>query len=1635
MPDRRLYVVNAGARPVGVGVQGELFIGGGALAQGYLDRPGLTAQRFVPDAFSGRAGERLYRSGDLVRYHPDGDLEYLGRSDHQVKIRGYRIELGEIEAVLAEHPAVSEAVVLAPGADGRAPPREDVRLVAYVTAMAGQRLEAIELRTHLSARLPLYMVPAALLTLAALPRTPNGKTDRAALGRTAALRAPRSEAIRSPAHPGPEEILAEIWQELLGVDSVGRHDDFFALGGHSLLAVRLVARVREVFGAEVPVRGLFESPTVASLARELERALDAGGKPAAPLRPVPRHGHLALSFAQQRLWFLDRLVPSNPFYNIPCALRLGGELRVAALEVALDEIRRRHESLRTTFETVRGQGVQRIHEVAPCDLPMVDLAALGTDRHRQEAQRLTRREALRCFDLAIGPLLRAYLLRLSGREHVLLINQHHVISDGWSLGVLFRELSVLYDTFRQGLPSPLPELAVQYADFAAWQREWLSGDVLEQQLTWWRRLLGDDPPQLRLPTDRPRPSRQTFQGARRGWKLSAQLTGCLKRLSRQAGATLGMTLLAAFYALLHRITGQERILAGTPVANRRLGEVEDLIGFFVNTLVMVGDVLRAGSFRRLLAGVRETALGAYTHQDLPFEKLVEELALPRDLSRNPLFQVMFAWQNVAMEPPRLTGLELDTLAWGFPSTHFDLEVHFREEADTLVGVWVYSRDLFDATTVTRMGSQYLTLLENVATSPEVFLCDLAWFGDSARHQALVEWNDSRRPCPEQAFTPLFVAQARRTPETVAVTCGDALCSYGELRRWSSRLARHLGELGVTRGQVVGLCAERSPELLVAVLAVLETGAAFLPLDPHHPTSRLERILQSSAAPWVLMRGARRAPGGRPSRTLDLDEVLLHPDPGTAPAPPQDPRDLAYVIFTSGSTGVPKGAMVEHRGMVNHLRAKIQGLGLTAADTVAQTAPQTFDVCVWQFLAVLLVGGRLRIFADKTARQGDELLAQAARHRVSILEVVPSMLRMMLEEGARQDVDVLRCLVLTGEALPPELSRLWQERYPAMVQVNAYGPTECSDDVTHHFIGRPLVEHHTLPIGRPVPNSRLYVSDPYLRWVPIAVPGEVCVAGDGVGRGYLNDPRRSAELFVPEPSNQTGASTGRGGRLYRTGDLGRFLADGNLEFLGRKDHQVKVRGLRIELGEIESLLALHPAVTQAVVLVRETASGELEKRGLACCYLPRGGRQAAPSSRELRTYLAAQLPDYMIPRFFVALDEVPLSPAGKVDRKALANLLPEALESARRTGRQAPRSSIERAVAEVFAAVLGVERVGLYDDFFTLGGHSLLAVRLMSRLELRLGRNIPLSYLFQDATVEGLAQALGGVGPQQAESPPLDPPEGGTETLVAIQTGNGVLPPFYCVHPAGGHVLCYRDLARHLGATRPFYGLEALRCPETGPRHEDLKEMAADYLELIRSQQAAGPYFLGGWSMGGAVAFEMARQLRSQDEEVAFLGLLDTSPPVEGSAFSGEACEEAYLDLFVLGLGLPDHGAHLRRELSGLDLGEALKRALAQLRGGGGPDADVDLAHLRERYQLFKSHVRSVALYHPRPYDGEVTFFRPRGSSQEELIDGWSALCRRVEVQVVPGDHFTMVREPFVRELAARLRDQLEIAGKGIEWRS
>jgi amino acid adenylation domain-containing protein len=1653
LPNRTVYILDKYLQPVPIGVPGELYIGGVCLAKGYLNRPALTNEKFVLNSFkrSRGAGEqgsqrsagvspveatgvsrgetedqsfnsdRLYKTGDLARYLDKGNIEYLGRIDNQVKVRGFRIELGEIEAILSQHSDVQACCVIA---------REDIpgdkRLVAYVVANQDYTPRMSELRQYLKAKLPEYMLPNAFVILESLPLTPNGKVDRRALP-TPDLHSDNTKKYVAPRTP-IEELLAQIWLQVLKVAQVGIYDNFFELGGHSLLATQVVSRIRNIFKVELPLRELFVTATVAELALFIEQLQQQDLELSAlPILPRAKNTDLPLSFAQQRLWFLDQFEPNSPSYNIPLALRLVGTLNQAALEQSLQEIIYRHEALRTNCVTINGKPTQIIQTQTNWTVSVVDLKHLPTTEQESALQQLAQQQAIQPFNLATETLIGATLVVLSQTEHALLVCMHHIVSDGWSMGVFIQELATLYNAYSQGQPSPLTPLPIQYADFAIWQRNWLQGDVLQRQLNYWQQQLKDAPALLSLPTDRPRPAVQTFAGAHQEFALSVELTDRLTKLSQEQGVTLFMLLLAAFDTLLYRYTDTEDIVVGTPIANRNHSEIEGLIGFFINTLVMRTDLSGNPSLSELLARVCEMALGAYAHQDLPFEMLVETLQPERALGHTPLFQIMFVLQNAPMSSIELTGLTFTPLMTEGATAKFDLTLSMQNTATGLVGGWEYNTDLFDASTIERMTGHFVMLLEGIIANPEERILQLPLLTQPEQQQLLVEWNSTQADYPiDKCIHQLFEEQSLITPDAVAVVFENQQLTYHQLNCRANQLAHYLKSLGVEADVLVGLFVERSLEMIVGLLGILKAGGAYVPFDPQYPQERLTFMHKDASVPILLTQ--QRLLEKLPSHQTQLDfgfaqcQVCLDSDwhlisqfSQNNPITDIQVTNLAYVIYTSGSTGQPKGVQGLHQGAINRFYWMWQSYPFMEGEVCCQKTSLNFVDSVWEIFGPLLQGVTIVIVSDKVVKNPEQLVFTLATNQVTRLLLVPSLLRVLLATNNELELQLpkLKMWVTSGEALSSDLLQKFRRILPNSTLLNLYGSSEVSADVTCWCV-EPQTPISQISIGKAIANTQIYILDPQQRPVPIGVPGELYVGGAGLARGYLNRPEMTTQRFILNPFNNS-----KWNRLYKTGDLARYLSDGNIEYLGRIDNQVKIRGFRIELGEIEAVLSQHSDVEASCVIVREDIPGN---KNLVAYIVPHP--QVTPIISELRQSIKAKLPEYMVPNAFVMLESLPLNPNGKVDRHTLP-VPPQSSDSDKFV---APRNQLELQLAQLWSNILKVDKVGVQDNFFDLGGHSLVAVYLMAQIKQQFGKDIPLETLFQNPTLEQLATIVQKDLDYSSES-----------CLVAIQP-NGSKPPLFCLPGAGANPFYLYNLACCLGQDQPFYSFQAnVFSGELEPSME-VEDIAAQYIQALQVVQPQGPYLLAGHSFGGKVAFEMAQQLLHKGYEVALVAVVDTRAPFYQEKPTSFDWDNAKWLLEIVRTMKIFYAKNLDISdeiLQSLVWEEQLKYVLQRLKNVDILPPDYEITQLNNMVQILKANC--LVNYMPQQvYPTQITLFRASEASVEEANDqlpcemlqdltwGWSKFSAKpVNIHFVPGNHVTIMTQPHVQVLAERLKACIE----------
>ncbi|MEV6598120.1 amino acid adenylation domain-containing protein [Actinoplanes sp. NPDC051346] len=1563
----QVYVLDGSLRPQPPGIAGELYLAGAGLARGYVRRPGLTAERFVANPF-GPAGSRMYRTGDLAYWAADGQLQCLGRVDRQLKIRGHRIELGEIESALTQHPAVVRAAVVA-----RTRAATDVWLAAYVEVASGAAEESIvgELRTQLAAALPEYMQPTVIMTVPTFSLTPSGKIDYKVLPDPVVT----SSEERPPGSPA-EEIVCQLVAEVLELDEVGVDDDFFAIGGHSLAAVRLVSLVRSAFGVELPMRALFEQPTARQLAVQLR-----GNGPARPsLAPASRPDPVPLSPAQRRLWFLNRLDPAGGTYNMPMVVRLRGALDVAALTAAVADVTERHEILRTLFPEAEPEPFQRILRDGPA-LQVIEVA----DDERGEA--LIAAEAQRGFDLVTEVPFRARLYVRDADRYVLTLVLHHIACDGWSVGPLMADLAAAYEARLDDRSPEFTPLPVQYADYALWQHTLLGradapDSIAAAQLAYWTRTLAGLPEELELPTDLTRPAVTTYAGGQVHFEVPAELHAAMVAVARECGVTVFMLTQAALATTLSKLGAGSDIPLGTAVAGRHDQALEGLVGFFVNTLVLRTDTGGNPTVRELLHRVRETDLAAFAHADVPFESVVEAVKPVRSLSRAPLCQVMLILQNMRRPTVRIPDVRVDLDAVESSSAKFDLSFELHERLDQpgaagMDGVVEFSRDLWRPASVQQLAQRFVRVLQAMVANPAARVADLEVLEPAERVRLVRDWSSAaERPSPPAPdLVALFRRQVDDHEALPALIAGDERLSYAELDRRANRLARELIARGAGPDQLIALALPRTADVVVASLAVLKAGAAYLPVDAANPDERIAFLFADARPMMVIATNETmpRSPNLPPILLLDdatvAAAIAAHPDVDLGDDErqrPLRPDDPAYVIYTSGSTGRPKGVVVAHASGVE-LAADHRARFQVGAQTRAlQFASFGFDASFWEMCVSLFSGGTM-VLAPSDCRVGEALADFIHRHRVNLAVLPPAVLAAM-PEGVRLPEDFV--LAVAGEACPGEVVARWSAQHR---MVNAYGPTEATVCVT---VSDPLHGDGRPPIGRPVAGHHVRVLDEMLMPVPVGVPGELYVGGSGLAHGYLNRTGLTAQRFVADPAGPPGS------RMYRTGDVVRWLPDGSLDYLGRSDDQVKIRGYRIEPGEIESAVRAATGLSSAVVVVREDEAGV--KRLVA--YLVAAGDDD-PDVTELRRRLRQSVPDYMVPDDFVTLAALPMTINGKVDKAALP--APRRIAA---VGSRPPATPHEEVLCEVFAEVLGVPTVGAEDDFFDIGGNSIRSVQLVASAG-RAGLRFTVADVFTARTAAKLAESVGS-DQRSAQSPATwiaedlstrrltDP----FAVLLPIRT-QGTLAPLFCLHGGMGLSLPYLGLAAHLGPDRPLYGLQSpYQLPGAG-LPESLADLADEYLAHIRRIQPRGPYHLMGWSYGGLLAHQIAVRLQQDDEQVGFLANLDSYP--HDAEVDGPVPDEVELTG-----RMGEYLGYARSEFSGGEV--TVARVVRRLAEDANPLAELGAEQASRLVELMSAHARTVASFEPRKFVGTMHLFAATGDDEPENV---SAKVKRWEPHV------------------------------------
>ena len=1604
---------------VGAGNQGELFIGGAGLAAGYLNRPELTAERFVRDPFSEKPDARMYKTGDNVLILDDGNLEFLGRIDEQVKVRGFRVELGEIETQLRKIRAIREAVVVL-----REEGQGNSSLVAYLVVHEGHALSLELLLDHLGKYLPDYMIPSAFVKLDRVPSTTNGKTDKKALPKPCPENLIRGQqsGFYGPLTP-IESKLIDLFQDVLKMNSVEVSDNFFTLGGHSLLAVQLVSRIRGVFGVEIDLTDIFQAPRVNDLAQLIQTA--------APETPLSRVDELTsaleatengLSFSQMRLWYLDQLAPGSPAYNICLAYDLEGPLAVHCLEKSLMEIVKRHASLRTIFQKRGSVPVQVVSEDTTFSLAFEDVTHIPRSEREDEARMLYVQESQRGFDLTKGPLFRCLLLRIDPHRHILLFTMSHIISDGWSVGIIVRELMSLYSGFVADNAVTLTPLTIQYADYVKSQRQWMLSEAIKSQLNYWRQRFLTIPEPLELPVDKPRPAIQSNRGSSQSLTLDGKLFGIIKDLAAKNGATLFMVLLAAFKALLYRYTQQSDICVGTVVANRSRKELESLVGYFINTLAIRSRIENDTSFETFLCRVRQNTLGAYKNQDVPFEKALEAVNPERSLARTPIFQVMMILQNMPLPPLELPGINCRPIHLETYRSYFDMTCWVYEEADRIRIDLEYSSDLFERPTITAMLKHFRNILSEACAHPDIRISDLEFLEKEEIALILNHFSGTR-----DAFIPpvhtapfMFESQVSANPGQIALIewNGDSghtrEMTYLELNNSVNIVAKLIQERGVVEETNVAIIMERSRFMIMGIMGIMKAGASYLPIDPSQPPKRVSFMLNDASSRLVLTDSAnlpkmkaisdKKWLSNSPEficldaclKEIQLEQYVNPPGPALDQA--------AYAMYTSGSSGQPKGVLVEHRALASFTQSAIDLYGVGPDDRILQFASPSFDASVEEIFPCLASGATLALRSESMIRSIPHFLAACNDLGITVLDLPTAFWSQMvasLESGGAVLPKSLRLVIIGGEQAPYETVMVWMKIVGENVRlVNTYGPSEATVVATAIELSgkRSLLSiRKQAPIGMPLRHVKTYVLDHNLKPTPIGTPGELFIGGEALARGYINMPERTSEFFIADPF---GGSVS--GRLYRTGDRVRYLEDGSLEFLGRFDRQVKIRGFRVELEEIEAALESFEEIQQAVVVPWKNDSNSWT---LTAFLIP--SPLSKIDAEELRGKLTLRLPDFMVPSSFAILDKLPMTPAGKIDFQTLvksASLFQSVADSI-----VPPRNPVEKALTEIWSEVFGRDMVGITDNFFDLGGHSLLSLQIIDRVN-RAGLYLTPAQFMQNPTIEKQAQIISTARPSS-----------GLEewtSLVELQP-YGSRPPLYFIHSTPGDVLGYANMINRLGADQPCFGFQSLGLRDPGLSHKTVEQMASFYVDELLAFQPNPPYCLVGWCYGGIVAAEMALQMASRGFNPALLVLIETPFP---RMKTGQARYYVKRVVNLLGMGPKGWALYFRNKIEfHKRLRSGAMEELFSLRYDQGP--------LAYRSNVYRTNMEAISLYHMAHVPScPLRLFRGQELEEGYIPDVeelWVKTSRDVRLYTVPGNHLTILKEPAVTEVVQQLRECME----------
>ncbi|MEM7334079.1 MAG: amino acid adenylation domain-containing protein [Chloroflexota bacterium] len=1615
MPDVQLLLLSENMQMAGIGEVAEIYMRSPHLSLGYLGDAERTNERFITNPFTQHPTDRLYKTGDLGRYLPNGEVVFFGRADRQVNIRGFRIELGEVEGAFAKHPAVKQAIVQL-----YQHPSQGPSLTAYVVT-AHQASQPTDLSVFLKNHLPAYMIPSPILFLEEMPLTPNGKIDQKALPNPLTNTVVEQKTAVSPRTPQEKEI-ALIWSSVLGMPQISVFDNFFELGGHSLLATRVISRLRDKFNVDIPLQAIFRAPTVAEMAHEIN-SLEPIQKTHIPDATHPfkikSTEKTPLSFAQQRLWFLEQLEPGKPTFHLPKLYDLTGEVDPIRLSRAVRDLAKRHSILRTAFEPEGDSAYQKVYTALDNPFKQVDLSKMSPEDAEMRFTALLNETIKRPFNFQNPPLWRIVLIKFAPARYKLLLVFHHIITDGWSASILYRDLSELYRAQVEGRPPNLPELPLEYSDYVKLSLEKRQGPRAQQQFDYWTTHLKGAPPLIELPTDRVRPPQQSYAGAKIQLDLSEQTVQAIYQFSQQHNVTNFMLLLTTLNILLQRYSGQSNVVVGTPLSNRTDTYLENMLGHFVNSLPLHTDLSNNPDFFDLLAQVRETAVNAYTHQDTPFEQLVELIQPERSLSHHPLYQVMFILHNTPNNPMRFPNVAVEANDSLYSSASaLDLTMTLRDKGEGIAGYIEYNTDLFDEATILRFGQHFKNLLDEILANPYQAISQFDLLSEQERQEMLIDWNQTAASFPAEACLHQRVEyQAAKAPNQVALINEASTVTYDELNKKANQLAHHLVSLGIELETPVGISLHRSPQMIIGMLAVLKAGGAFVSLDPTYPKERLGLILEDSQIGWVLTETAvLPALPTSSAKPICLDTLTLNTSAENLQTAVK-PQNLAYLLYTSGSTGRPKGVMGTHQNGVNRLSWMQAQYPLTHSDVCVSKSSINFVDGVSEIFEPLIHGGALLLIPNELLLDPKPFVETLNKHRVSRILLVPSLLRLLLDTfpDIASRLPHLQLWTASGEALPQDLWADFYEKMPEATLLNLYGLSEYADatcfDTLHFQNNRP-----NLPIGAPIANTQLFVLDAWQQPVPVGVEGELYVGGSSLSRGYWQQEALTKEryptLLLPPLDKPV--------RLLKTGDRVRYLPDGNIEYTGRRDHQVKIRGFRVELGEIENRLLQHPAVQQAAVVTQPNPATQQPQ--ILAYYVA----EQALGVGELRPYLLETLPNYFIPSAFVQLETMPLTPNGKINRLALP--VPSASQFSASTAQVNPITQTQTTLVEIWQEILALSELGIEDNFFELGGHSLLAVRLFNQIEERLGVKLPLTSLFQFPTIAELAKLIDGE----------DLVEDGFNPLVVMQQGDDEKRPFFYVHGLGGGVLDYGELARLVGTDQPAFGILAQGVDGTLAPHHSIEEMATFIIDTIKKQQPEGPYQLGGYCYGGVVAYEAAYQLEQMGEEVTTLGIFEGYAPLEKKDQERFWSSPQNLGHFLQNI---PYWIHENRQLDSAVLFARFKRKLRsgwkKLLQRFGADNELavedvidDISGVSDIYQkMMATQLEARRGYQPKQIKTNVALFRTKARALFRSHDpfmGWKKLTRGdVNIHMVEGEHFNILEQPNVASLADALKQELE----------